>query len=1000
MSCTAIAFAQPNYILPLAKPDKYRNKTLGSEKTDEKKFTIPRRLFQGMITHYNYYYNANNKIEGLVEKAKLAHQDEYTQLLPFYNYSTKITAGDSIELDSVIYKASAGIVLHDLRNSYIDNLYLLIGKSYFYWRKFDSAYRIFQFINYNFFPKGKDEFVTVVGANNRSTNGNLNIGTKEKNGLIHKAFSQPPSRNDALLWLAKTYAEDSLYTEALGLIKLLRKDALFPKRLHTLLDEVQAYVHYQNEQWDSTAFYLERALPNAVDKTELARWEYLLGQLYAKLNQPAIASKYYNKSKVHTTDPVLYIHARIYEAQLINSSTNGSVEQTLNDLMKLAKKERFDGYEDVLYYAAGSMALQKPDSALAKELLLKSVSVHDPQALQNTSLRNKAWLMLADVAYGQKDYVFASNCYDSLIFSDPSLTANALQLQMHQQILKELVTQIQVVRKEDSLQRIAAMPEKEMEDYLKSLAKKLRKQRGLKEDPDFVNPAVLINNQNQPVDLFTSTGGGWYFSNTAQKSKGFNEFKAKWGNRPNLDNWRRKAAIDAALVQNNIAQASGGISTDPSLIPEEDLSVDGLKKNLPLTEEQKLESNKKIADALFQQGQIYKNQLEDYNQAARVFEELWKRYNNYEQEQQTLFELYYCNQKAGNNEKATYFLNLLNQKYPKGEYVQKVNHAKNPKPAGKDEKTLAYEHIYNTFLSGSFDDALRQKKIADSLYGKTYWTPQLLYIESLYHINKKDDSTAIATLGNIQANFPGTPMAEKAEIMIDVLKRRKEIEDYLTNTNIVRESESVYIPFDDGPQVNKIKQQEIKKDTLGIVISNKPLQTTNLEKPIVPVQKVGVEKENKNHAEKITINKKPAANTTRIKPLKEVKIETSYIYSSDEPYVVLMYFNAVDPIYISESKIAFTRYNNTSHSGEGLTIQIYEGGADNNWLELGVFADVTGILGYMDELKQNAKQIVPWLPADKYHFLVISQRNLEMLKTRKNIEEYKLFIRQYIKDKF
>ena len=133
-----------------------------------------------------------------MEKAKLSHQDDYTQLLPFYNYSTDHTAADSMELDSVIFKATAGIVLHDLRNSYIDNMYLLIGQSYFYWQKYDSAYRIFQFINYNFFPKGKDEYIIVVGSNDRSTKGDLNIATKEKTGLVHKAFSHEPSRNDAL----------------------------------------------------------------------------------------------------------------------------------------------------------------------------------------------------------------------------------------------------------------------------------------------------------------------------------------------------------------------------------------------------------------------------------------------------------------------------------------------------------------------------------------------------------------------------------------------------------------------------------------------------------------------------------------------------------------------------------------------------------------------------------------------------------------------------------
>lgn len=995
------ATAQPDFTLPLIKPKKYENKILGSEKTDDKKFTLPRKLYQGTVTHYNFYYNATVKINAIVEKAKLSHKDNYTQLLPFYNYSTRITAGDSVELDSVLYKATAGIVLHDLRNSYADNMYLLIGQTYFYWRKFDSAYRIFQFINYNFFPKGKDEYQVVVGSANRSSNGELNIGTREKNTIIQKVFTQPPSRNDALLWLAKTYAEDSLYAEAYSLVNLLRKDPLFPKRLHPELDEVQAYVFYRQEQWDSTAYYLQRALPVAANKTELARWEYLLAQLYTKINQPQNASTYFNKAKAHTTDPVLYIHARIYEAQLLKKEGSNSVNETLADLIRLSKKERFDGFEDVLYYSAAGMALQIADTAQAKTLLLKSVSY----TTENTSVKNQAYIKLAALSFAQRDYRFASSCYDSLNFQYPAIAGEQENLQVRQLLLKDLITQMTIVKNQDSLQAIAKMPEKELDAYLKALARKLRKQRGLKEEEAGYNPAVGMGKEDQNAPVFTTTGSGnnWYFYSASQKTKGYSEFISRWGKRPNIDNWRRQAAVDAVVVQrehrNNSATAD---VTDPAAIPESDLSAEGLKKNLPFTDEQVKESNMKIMGALFQQGAIYKNQLEDYTQAAKIYEEIFQRFSNHSRTEELLFELYYCNLKAGNNDRAAYYLNQLTQKYPAGQYVQKINQAKNPKPASKDLKTTAYEQIYNLFIEGNFEAALAQKKTADSLYGKSYWTPQLLYIESLYHIKQKNDSVALVTLTNIEVNFPGTPVAEKATIMKEVVSRRKEIEHYLTSTNIVRETEdSVSVPFDEGPAVSKINQQMQKDTVTKIAVTNLPAQNNaNITKPQAPVQKVGTEKQDRSNAGKVSLGNKPANDSIRIKPLKEQKIEITYVYTPNEPYVVMMYFNAVDPVYISESRNAFLRYNSANHTSEKISINIYEGDKDLSYMDLGTFTDVTATLSYMEELKKNAKQIVPWLPADKYSFIVISVRNLEMLKTRRNMEEYRLFIRQYIKDKF
>jgi len=49
-----------------------------------------------------------------------------------------------------------GILIHDTRDDWIDNLYLLIGRTYYYKKDFDSAFITFQFINWAFAPKDKE----------------------------------------------------------------------------------------------------------------------------------------------------------------------------------------------------------------------------------------------------------------------------------------------------------------------------------------------------------------------------------------------------------------------------------------------------------------------------------------------------------------------------------------------------------------------------------------------------------------------------------------------------------------------------------------------------------------------------------------------------------------------------------------------------------------------------------------------------------------------------
>ncbi|MFY7880142.1 MAG: tetratricopeptide repeat protein [Lacibacter sp.] len=1007
--CLSVA-AQPDFVLPLEKPEKYKSKVLVSEKSDEKKFTLPRRLSQGLFTHYNYYYNAHTKLNTVLQKAKLAHQDNYTELLPFYNFSTAVTAADSLELDSVIYKATAGIVLHDLRNSYIDNLYLLIGKSFFYWQKFDSAYRIFQFINYNFYPKAKDEYFIVVGSNTTATNGTLNFGTKENKGLIQKAFSKAPSRNDALLWLAKTYAADSLLAEAYSLVNLLRRDPLFPKRLYSHLDETQAYVFYRQQMWDSSAYYLEKALVNATDKSEQARWEYLIAQMYSRVRKNDLASIYYNKAKKHTADPVLYIHARIYEAQLVKSGGTNSLRTTLEDLKTLSKKERFDGFESILYYAASDIALQIPDTAEARILLNKSIQFSS----ENVALRNKSFIKLAELAYHQRDYELAASGYDSIDYQDPYLGAESVQLQARQQILKELIRNIKLVHKEDSLQRIAAMPEKEREAYIKALVRKLRKQRGLKEEEANYVPVL---NPNQSSELFTTnaTADKWYFNNPGQRSKGAAEFNAKWGKRPNVDQWRRQAVIDATMQQNNDPFAMSNDPdhpapqqvTPPVTNENTELSVEGLTGQLPLTAEQLEQSNKNIREALLTQGQIYKNQIEDYEMAIRTFEELLKRFPVSDLDEEVLFELFYCYSKTGNTSKSAYYRSQLNQKYPEGNLIQKTKPSGKTIPA-KDTATVVYANIYDLFIQGRFTEAVHEKRKADSVYQNSYWTPQLLYIEALYYIRQRNDSLALQTLTNLETQFSGTPMAEKAAVMKDVLSRRDEIETYLTNTTIVRRQEDsirITAPVVQQPVVPTV-QVPVVRDT---IVSKPPVDLPKvgqkIEKKTTRPEKNAIVKKAKPPVAvtpNIVAQTKPVTDTVKTQPAVPTPIENNAVYKPepDQPHYVLIWFDQVDPIYVSESRNAFHRYNSSNHSNMSLQAEVFEESPQFIGVEIGILPNSTATFAYLEELKQNAQQIIPWLTPDKYKFLFVSQKNWATLKSRKNLEEYQQFLKEHYKDKF
>ena len=142
-------------------------------------------------------------------------------------------------------------------------------------------------------------------------NNAFSISTKEKNSLPKKIFSKPPSRNESFIWLIRTLIAQEAYAEAASLIVTLKNDPVFPKRLKTDLEEVQAYWFYKNKVYDSAAFHLTRAIDNAKTKEEKSRWDYLIAQLYQHAGDHRMAVDFFQATIKHTINPILEVYARL-----------------------------------------------------------------------------------------------------------------------------------------------------------------------------------------------------------------------------------------------------------------------------------------------------------------------------------------------------------------------------------------------------------------------------------------------------------------------------------------------------------------------------------------------------------------------------------------------------------------------------------------------------------------------------------------------------------------
>ena len=961
----------------LKKPEQFQDRKLGSEKMAEKKFTPLRHFFQNNFTHYNYYYNTNNKIKTVIERAKEAQKDDYNNLLSYYPYSLENTASQKTELDSALLKSTAGILLHDLRNDWIDNMYLLMGKAFYFRKDFDSAAATFQFINYNLFPRKKnEEDDIIVGTSNASTKSRISIANNESTSLLKSITTLPPSRNDALIWMARTFIEQDELGEAASLINTLQNDPNLPNRLKDDLEEVNAYWFYKQNIYDSTAFHLEKSLSNAETKQDRARSEFLLAQLYELTNQYSKASHFYSSVSAHTVVPLMDIYARLNKAKLLKGTNTNELNNSINQLLKMAKKDKFEKFRDILYYSAAELALQKKDTTASIKYFNKSIQFNQ----SNSSHKNKAFLQLADIAYQQKIYKKAYEYYDSLQLNDTSLAERLDIIKTKKSALAKIVEKIIIIEREDSLQNIAAMNQLDRTVLIKKIVKRLRKDQGLKEETDMGGALMSFDNsidnkKNEPIDLFSDGNKGeWYFYNSSLKSKGLTDFKRKWGSRKNTDNWRRKNAIETAVnnsnqsLTNNITPNDIDKAAGPSLsigstnknpkdtTLQKELSYEALLANIPLTIESMNASNNLLANNLYELAQLYQQELEDFEQAIIQYELSLKRYPDSLYKGELYLGLYFCYSKLGREDKAAQYKQLLTQKFAGSRSEILVNNPTSISSNSKNiEGTNQYNKIYNLFIEGRFEEAVSEKQKADSVYGNNLWTPQLLYIEAVFYIKQRKDSIAIDVLTKINKLYPQSNLAQKTTTLIDVVKRRSSIEEYLSKLEITRVPEEV-----------------LEKNNENLILSTKDSVNQKISSKASPAK------------DSVNLNVSAAKDS-----IENVNIAGSkYLFNAEGPHSVIMILNKVDVTYINETKNSLDRYVRSNFYNQSITVTKDAIDKDNIIFVFSDFTNIQVAYEFLLKIKKASLEELSWLPSSKYSFLPISGENLVVLKTNKDIADY------------
>jgi hypothetical protein len=126
-----------------------------------------------------------------------------------------------------------------------------------------------------------------------------------------------------------------------------------------------------------------------------------------------------------------------------------------------------------------------------------------------------------------------------------------------------------------------------------------------------------------------------------------------------------------------------------------------------------------------------------------------------------------------------------------------------------------------------------------------------------------------------------------------------------------------------------------------------------------------------------------------------------YVFKPTDPHVVALLLDRVDVVYLNEAKRALLRYNSERLYDQPLEVTSLPYSDNLRILGVRPFADVISAMSYLEKARSaSATDIFPWLPAEKYRYILLSESNLELLQRKKNLEEYMKFLRESMPGKF
>lgn len=602
------------------------------------------------------------------------------------------------------------------------------------------------------------------------------------------------SRPEAIVWMAKALIEQENYADARSIIsygKALRKLTKKQRRDLYLID---AYYNVRRNDYSPAIEELENAMAYFKKKKQRAYYEYLLAQLYQKNNQPADAVDYFVKAGKHTKTEDLMLFSKVQLAKLYSTHPDLAEDDVEKMLTKLIKMGRNKTYADQVLYTLANYYYYQKDTTQAIAALQKSIK----RSIDNTEQKGKSFLRLGEIYFEKEMYDVAAIYYDSATALLPTTYPNYDKIAARKDILNDIAKNIAIIHTQDSLQRLGKMSPQELKNYLADIEAQRKKEAKKK---DRFSNDIGNGNIGNALAFVPEEGisnGLWYFYNPEAKSKGYNDFKRIWGDRALEPNWRRSNKMpgfdDLITDNNNIFVEDTLTKKNNKDIDKNKTTVDSLP--IPKTPEDFLASDKKIADALFGNGEIFKNKLDNLPKAKQYFDELIRRFQNSDYDAKAHYYQYLMYKENKLDGLAQKEKDYILQNYPLSDVAEVLNNLGNNKVEGVAETETAqslYATTYQLFLNGNYDQVISNRFIAKTKYPSAPELPQFEFLEALSFGKKHQYDNYKTALSDIVLKYSDGAIKQKAqEYLLAYIQFETNLKDStLKHTDIVNNAPTI-----------------------------------------------------------------------------------------------------------------------------------------------------------------------------------------------------------------